>query len=60
MELMRGEGDRQSVVLGPTSGFLGPGAHGLVGGRGVVRLLSRIGGRMGLVTVGDKWACVGN
>ena len=60
MGLMRGTGDRQSVVRGPTSGLLGQGANGLVGRRGGVSLLSWVGSRLGLVTVGDKWACVGD
>ena len=29
-------------------------------GEGWYVLLSWVGGRMGLVTVGDKWACVGD
>ena len=53
MGLMRGKGDRQLVVRGPTSWLLSEGAGWYV-------LLSWVGGRLGLVTVGDKWACVGD
>ena len=58
--LLRGQGDRHSVVGGPTSGLLGHGATAWSEGEGWYALLSWVGGRMGLVTVCDKWAWVGD
>ena len=52
---MRGKGDHQSVVCGPTSGLM----DGLVS-EGWYVGLSWVVGRMGLATVGDKWDCGGD